>query len=209
MVTKKQEINEFFSQPTIDVAQNLLGKLLVYEYEGNTLAGYITETEAYLGIEDQACHSFLGKRTPKVEAMYQAAGTIYVYTMHTHNMLNFVTEELDDPQAVLIRSVEPVTGIDIMAENRQKDGSQLTNGPGKLTKAFSITRGLNQQHLSNSQLCLDLANNQTPKKIMTSPRIGIPNKGEWTDKLLRYYVAGNPYVSGIRKRELLTNSWVI
>ncbi len=206
--SKQMEMQTFFAAATTDVAQNLLGKLLVYSNNGVLLTGYIVETEAYLGIEDQACHSYLGRRTPKVEAMYQVAGTIYIYTMHTHVMLNLVTGAKNDPQAVLIRAIQPVKGLEQMVARRQQDGYNISNGPGKLTQALGITRSLNGTHLTSGSLMLDLTKPLTPKKISQTPRIGIPNKGVWTEKLLRYHVVGNPYVSGMKKRELQDNSWL-
>jgi DNA-3-methyladenine glycosylase len=102
---------DFVNETTEDIARELLGKLLIHQTPDGIYSGYIVETEAYVGVEDMACHTYEGKRTPKVESMYQTGGTIYIYTMHTHTMLNIVTKEKGDPQAVLIRAVEPADGI--------------------------------------------------------------------------------------------------
>ena len=144
---KRQKIKEFFKQDTILLAKNLLGKLILIKKDGKILGGYIVETEAYLGTEDKACHSFEGKRTPKIEALFGEAGTVYIYTMHTHKMLNIVSCEKGNPQAVLIRGIEPVINVKKMIENRGKEGVLVSNGPGKLTKAMGISDGFNMSEI--------------------------------------------------------------
>ena len=186
------------------------------------------ETEAYLGTEDKACHSFEGKRTPKIEALFGEAGTVYIYTMHTHKMLNIVSCEKGNPQAVLIRGIEPVINVEKMIENRGKEGVLVSNGPGKLTKAMGISDGFNMseiyeikknlekelgklnyniENMRENTLYIDFENSKVPKQIKISERIGIPNKGIWTEKELRYFVAGNKYVSGMKKAEYNDNCW--
>ena len=219
---------KFFKQDTISLAKNLLGKLILVKKDDEILGGYIVETEAYLGAVDKACHGFEGKRTPKVEALFGKAGTVYIYTMHTHKMLNIVSCEEGNPQAVLIRGVEPVINVERMVENRGKSGILVSNGPGKLTKAMGISDKFNKSNISeitrnfqkitqeinyNSKniqenvLYIDFENSKIPKKIEISARIGIPNKGVWTEKQLRYFVAGNKYVSRMKKSEFNDNCW--
>lgn len=191
---------DFIHPSTITTAKNLLGQLLVYESPRGLVSGYIVETEAYLGKEDGACHSYLGKRTPKLESMYGRGGTIYIYSMHTHLMLNIVTKAINEPEAVLIRGLEPVKNKSLMEVNRGKTGVELSNGPGKLTKALGISKELDGQLLGGKLSIVSKANRQ-PFEISQSSRIGIPNKGSWTTKPLRFFVTGHPYVSGQRKRE--------
>ena len=219
---------KFFKQDTISLAKNLLGKLILVKKDDEILGGYIVETEAYLGAVDRACHGFEGKRTPKVEALFGKAGTVYIYTMHTHKMLNIVSCEEGNPQAVLIRGIEPVINVERMVENRGKSGILVSNGPGKLTKAMGISDKFNKSNISeitrnfqkitqeinyNSKniqenvLYIDFENSKIPKKIEISARIGIPNKGVWTEKQLRYFVAGNKYVSRMKKSEFNDNCW--
>ena len=219
---------KFFKQDTISLAKDLLGKLILVKKDDEILGGYIVETEAYLGAVDRACHGFEGKRTPKVEALFGKAGTVYIYTMHTHKMLNIVSCEEGNPQAVLIRGIEPVINVERMVENRGKSGILVSNGPGKLTKAMGISDKFNKSNISeitrnfqkitqeliyNSEnmkenlLYVDFENSKIPKKIEISERIGIPNKGVWTEKQLRYFVAGNKYVSGMKKSEFNDNCW--
>ena len=219
---------KFFKQDTISLAKDLLGKLILVKKDDEILGGYIVETEAYLGAVDRACHGFEGKRTPKVEALFGKAGTVYIYTMHTHKMLNIVSCEEGNPQAVLIRGVEPVINVERMVENRGKSGILVSNGPGKLTKAMGISDKFNKSNISeitrnfqkitqeinyNSKniqenvLYIDFENSKIPKKIEISARIGIPNKGVWTEKQLRYFVAGNKYVSRMKKSEFKDECW--
>ena len=219
---------KFFKQDTISLAKDLLGKLILVKKNDEILGGYIVETEAYLGSVDRACHGFEGKRTPKVEALFGKAGTVYIYTMHTHKMLNIVSCEEGNPQAVLIRGIEPVINVERMVENRGKSGILVSNGPGKLTKAmgisdkfnksniFEITKNFhkitqelnyNSENMKENLLYVDFENSKIPKKIEISARIGIPNKGVWTEKQLRYFVAGNKYVSRMKKSEFNDNCW--
>ena len=201
---------DFIQQSTVVVAKELLGKKLLVNHDGVLVGGYIVETEAYVGVDDMACHCYNGKRTPKVESMYLKGGTIYVYTMHTHQMVNIVTKNKDEPEAVLIRAIEPVDNIDMMIHNRKVAGINVSNGPGKLTKAMRITKEFNGVLINESQLILDETNCMKPYNIIVSPRIGIPNKGKWTNELLRFYVEGNPYVSKIPKKSMKNaiDTWI-
>ena len=194
---------DFVSQSTAEYAQWLLGKKLLFHNGSHCLGGYIVETEAYLGVTDEAAHSYNGKRTPRVESMYQIGGTIYVYTMHGHNMMNIVMQEAGVPEGVLIRGLEPTAGVEMMMKNRSADMANLTNGPGKLTKALGITRAVDGSMINVGPVRLDLMTSRMPKEIKQSPRIGIPNKGVATDALLRFYVQGNPYVSCLPKSQLV------
>ena len=219
---------KFFKQDTISLAKDLLGKLILVKKDDEILGGYIVETEAYLGAVDRACHGFEGKRTPKVEALFGKAGTVYIYTMHTHKMLNIVSCEEGNPQAVLIRGIEPVINIERMIENRGKEGILISNGPGKLTKAMGIGDAFNKskiceitkkfhkvskksiydiENMQENILYIDFESSKIAKNIGISARIGIPNKGIWTEKELRYFVAGNKYVSRMKKSEFKDECW--
>ena len=219
---------KFFKQDTVSLAKDLLGKLILVKEDDEILGGYIVETEAYLGSVDRACHGFEGKRTPKVEALFGKAGTVYIYTMHTHKMLNIVSCEEGNPQAVLIRGIEPVINVERIIKNRGKSGILVSNGPGKLTKAMGIGDVFNKskiceitkkfqkvskksiydiENMEENILYIDFENSKIPKNIDISARIGIPNKGIWTEKELRYFVAGNKYVSRMKKSEFNDNCW--
>lgn len=204
MVKKMEEIKKIFAQEkTTDIAASLLGMYLEHDTPNGKLAGYIVDCEAYLGPEDEAAHSFSMRNTPRLAAMYQKAGTIYLYTMHTHLILNLVTQKEGIPQGVMIRGVEPVTGLEQMQINRGgKTGPTLTDGPGKLVAALGITKDLYGQSIFSSSLHLVAGKSRQPKKIERLPRIGIPNKGIWTEAPLRYVVAGNPYISKQKKNQM-------
>ncbi|MCG7338192.1 DNA-3-methyladenine glycosylase [Staphylococcus sp. ACRSN] len=193
---------DFLHRDTVTIAKDLLGVRIIYHDDNQLFTGYIVETEAYVGTKDQAAHGYKGKRTPKVESLYKNGGTIYAHVMHTHLLINFVTQKDGVPEGVLIRAIEPEEGIETMARHRGKSGFELTNGPGKWTKAFNIPRFLDGSKLNEGRLSIDTKNRKYPVQIEASPRIGIPNKGEWTSKPLRYTVQGNPYVSRMKKSEM-------
>ncbi|CAM3152985.1 3-methyladenine DNA glycosylase [Staphylococcus argensis] len=194
---------DFINNETIQTAKDLLGVQVIYEDDDQTYTGYIVETEAYLGFQDQAAHGFKGNRTPKVESLYKLGGTIYAHVMHTHLLINFVTRTEGVPEGVLIRAVEPEQGIERMRENRNKDGYELTNGPGKWTKAFNVPRRLDGSRLNEGRLKIDIKHRKHPRDIVEDARIGIPKKGEWTEKPLRFTVKGNPFVSRMRKSDMM------
>lgn len=185
---------EFYQKPTLDLAKALLGCELVKETEEGLASGYIVETEAYLGAEDRAAHSFNNKRTKRTEIMFGPAGNAYTYVMHTHCLFNVVSGPIGTPEAVLIRAVEPVRGLDLMEKRRvgrkQKD---WTNGPGKLTKALGINQGDYGHALLREPLYI--RSGDTPEQISEGKRIGIDNSGEARDYPYRFWVTGNKYVS--------------
>ncbi len=184
----------FYLQPTIELAQSLLGCLMVKETDQGITAGFITETEAYLGPTDRAAHSFNYRRTKRTEIMFADPGHIYTYVMHTHCLVNVVSAEKEQPEAVLIRALEPYAGIPLMKERRGlEDIRKLTNGPGKLTKAMGITMN-DYGHTFHSSSLL-ICKGYTPGMISSGPRIGIDNSGEAKDYPYRYWISGNYSVS--------------
>ena len=195
--------SNFFKRDTVEVAKNLLGKKIIRNISGNFFCAKIVETEAYLGLEDRACHSYGGNITKRNEILYKEAGTIYVYLIYgMYNLLNIVTKNENDPEAVLIRAVEPIENIDAMAVNRfgkiYKDLSSyqkknLTNGPGKLTMAMGIDRALNGKILSQDYLYIE--EGEDVRNIIETKRIGIDYAGEDANLPLRFYIEDNPYVS--------------
>ena len=185
----------FYARPALVVAPACLGKILVFEQEGQVLAGRIVETEAYLGLRDRAAHSYGGRRSPRTEVMYGEAGHAYVffvYGMHFH--LNLVTDAPGCPTAVLIRAVEPLLGEEVM-QRRRKSSSQrlLTNGPGKLCQSFAITRAQNGWDLCDGPLYL--SQGPSPKRIVRSARIGVDYAGMWARRLLRFCDADSDCLS--------------
>lgn len=191
----------YASAPTDQIAQKMLGMLLTYQSPQGLVGGWIVETEAYMGQLDSAAHAFKGRRTASNEPLYGPPGTVYIYSIHGRYLLDVAAQPKDVPQGVLIRAVEPFVGQEIMMKNRTKTGWDLTNGPGKLMEAFGISdKKMNFEIFGDSKLNIDQHRKKTPKKIGVSNRVGVSNQGDWAVKPLRYFVAGNPYVSGMKKR---------
>ena len=165
---------KFYRRDTLQVARKLLGKKLVRRINGLELSGMIVEAEAYCGREDSACHAHRGK-TLRNSVMFGKPGHAYVYfTYGMHYMLNLVTEEEDNPCAVLIRAIVPLDGIEAMEARRKKKGALLTNGPAKLCQALSIDKSLNGWDVtSGSELWVEDYKKIPVKSIISTPRIGI------------------------------------
>lgn len=203
----EQVINYFNTESTENIAKYLLGMYLEHETSEGKLGGYIVDCEAYLGPDDDAAHSYGMRDTPRVRAMYEKPGTIYLYTMHTHLILNMITQPVGMPQGVMIRGFEPVEGMEQMILNRHgRMGAAVSDGPGKLVEALGITRDLYGESIFSSSLHLVPEKRRIPKQIDALPRIGIPNKGVWTEKPLRFVVRGNPYITNQRKNLIEENN---
>ena len=186
---------EFYLNPTVQVARDLIGSLLARRLpDGRLLSGTIVETEAYV-TGDPASHAF-GGRTPRNAAMWGPPGSAYVYLSYgMHQMLNIVCGPEGVGEAVLIRALEPVEGIEAMRAARGGIESRfaLTNGPGKLAQALLITRAeLNGVDVTRAGGDIALYPRRTQPDISAGARIGI-TKG--TEFPYRFFVAGNPYVS--------------
>lgn len=191
---------------TLDVAKQLLGKEIVSYTDGIVTSGYITEVEAYLGLDDKASHTYSGKKTKKNEMMFNDCGHLYVYTMHGHHCMNILTREKEFPEGVLIRGIEPVTNIDIMIERRGRD-SNISDGPGKLTQALGVRRDTHNGIPLNTGI-IDLKEGKTPKEISATKRIGIDTKEEAVDYLYRFIVKGNKNVSRFRGQISENGGWI-
>jgi len=165
---------KFYRRDTLRVARELLGKKLVRRINGLDLSGVISETEAYCGRTDSACHAYRGK-TARNAVMFGKPGHAYVYfTYGMHYMLNLVTEEEGNPCAVLIRAIVPLTGIKTMEVLRNRQGPELTNGPAKLCQALSIDKSLNGRDVTlGHELWVEDYREISAKSIISTPRIGI------------------------------------
>lgn len=196
---KKRFSKSFFSKDALTVAEDLLGHYLIRIINGKRVAGIIVETEAYCGAIDKGCHAFGNKKTDRTEPMFMEAGISYIYLIYgLNNCLNVVTDKIDSPHAVLIRAVEPVEGLNIVKTNRPKikKTEDLTNGPGKLCKAFDIDRSLNKLDMINGHTLFIEKNPEMPDfKVISAKRVGIDYAEEFKDKLWRKYISGNPFVS--------------
>jgi len=176
--------------PANEAAQRLLGSLLVREIDGRRLVGRIVEVEAY-DQADMASHSFNG-RSPRNDVMFGPAGHLYVYfTYGMHYCCNVVTGKEGEGSAVLLRAIEPLEGLDIMAENRGR-ADNLCSGPARLTQALSINKSLNGHDLTKEPLLLSMRPALLPAEIATTPRIGITAA---KDCLRRFYIKNNGFVS--------------
>lgn len=189
----------FFTQPTRQLAQALLGCRLVRRWNGRRLSGVIVEAEAYIGENDLACHARSG-RTTRTEVMYGQPGLAYVYfTYGLHWMLNIVSERQDFPAAILIRALEPIEGIDaLMRQRGSRPITDLCSGPAKLTQALRIDRTLNGVDLCDrrSNLWLEPDRSIPTRSIAHGPRIGLGATPEpWLSKPWRFWVKANPFVS--------------
>ena len=196
MTIEKQPINRrFYTRDTLKVAKAILGKVLVRRTPLEVFTGKIVETEAYRGTDDPASHSFRGK-TNRNEVMFGKPGIAYVYfTYGNHHCLNIVTERTDIPAAVLIRSIEPLKGIETMKRNRSVEKIiDVASGPGKLTKAFQITREDNNIDVTDfsSNISIHTPVEEKSFQIVQTTRIGIRLAQEFP---WRFYIKENPHVS--------------
>lgn len=184
---------EYYQQEyVVALARDMIGKVLVTQ-EGNKLtSGIITETEAYNGITDKASHAFGGLRTQRTEIMYAEGGVSYVYLCYgIHHLFNVVTGKKDVPQAVLIRAIQPLKGIQYLLSRRNASENKpgLFVGPGKVTKALGI--GMNHNAISLTSKIIWLEDDQikiSPKQIHVGPRIGVDYAGEDAKLPYRFWV---------------------
>lgn len=175
---------DFYDRDTIDVAHDLLGKLLVRRGGDLMRVGKITEVEAYLGPHDQAAHTSRGL-TPRTRVMFGPPGYAYVYLIYgMHHCMNVVTDKEGHGSAVLLRALEPVANL-----------SDNTRGPGRLCKAMSINLSHYGHDLCSDELFIALPDAPEPFNVVARPRIGVDYAGEWAHKPLRFYIECNPYVS--------------
>jgi DNA-3-methyladenine glycosylase len=197
---KKLNADFYLSKNVLRTAKELLGKIIVTNIDGICTSGRIVETEAYVAITDKASHSYGGKRTSRNEHMYAKGGVSYVFICYgMHHLFNVVTNEKDIPDAVLIRAVEPVKGVEDMLIRTGKKAADytLTKGPGNVSKALGISKIHSGIPLKGNEIFIaDDGFALSPRAIAVSKRIGIDGAGE--DALLpyRFYVRGNKYVSG-------------
>lgn len=200
---KKIPLSFYTRKDVVAIAKDLIGKIIVTNFNGSITSGRIVETEAYVALTDKASHSFGGKRTARNEHMYAAAGTAYVYICYgLHQMMNVVTNDENIPDAVLIRAVEPLKGIDIMLKRTGKPAldKTLTRGPGNVGKALGIFKHHSGNDLLGNKIYLmDDHLKINEEQIGRSVRIGVESAG--ADSLLpyRFYLKGNKYVSGKNK----------
>jgi DNA-3-methyladenine glycosylase len=194
---------EFYTRKdTLLVARQLLGcRLVVPANDGARVSGMIVETEAYMGPEDRAAHSYGHRRTPRTETMYGLGGAAYVFFIYgMYYQFNVVAGRAGVPHAVLLRALEPLEGIEQMRERRPvKRDRDLTNGPGKLCMALGLDRSFDAADLLGERVWIEAAERKlAPRQIMSGPRIGIDYAADYIDKPWRFWVKDNAYVSKLR-----------
>ncbi len=182
---------EFYAQDAATVARQLLGKQLIHELAEGLVAGMIVETEAYRSHDDPGCHAARGK-TARNAPMFEQGGLAYVYFIYgMHHCFNVVTGPEGVGEAVLIRALAPLQGVDLMIRNRRQDKVPLLcSGPGKLSQAFCIDMNCNRQNLREKPLYI--VEGEEVQDITVTTRIGLTRGSHL---LLRYYSSGSPFVS--------------
>jgi DNA-3-methyladenine glycosylase len=197
---KKLDHSFYNRKNVVQIAKELLGKILVTQFDGVRSSGRIVETEAYNGVEDRASHAFGGRRTARSEHIYGGAGTVYVYICYgMHHLFNVITNEKDIPHAVLIRALEPIEGVEYMLKRTGKLLSDytLTKGPGNLALAMGMSKKHTGGDLFSEEIFIeDDGLRYKRDQIVTTKRIGVESAREDADLLYRFIVKGNPYVSG-------------
>ena len=193
---------EFYQRANVlQIAKELLGKILVTRWNGIETSGRIVEVEAYNGVVDKASHASGGRRTNRNEVMYGKGGVAYVYLCYgIHHLFNVVTNKQETPHAILIRALEPLKGIDIMLKRTAKEklDHTLTKGPGNVSRALGISFKQHSGHslLSNDLFIAEDGFVMNKKELASSARIGVDYAGDDASLPYRFYIKGNPFVSG-------------
>ncbi|MDF2634902.1 MAG: 3-methyladenine glycosylase [Pelosinus sp.] len=206
-VTLKQEgvylrklTRAFYERETLVVAKDLLGKYLVHNTPAGKTVGKIVEVEAYIGsssFNDAASHAYDEKYTNRTKVMFGKGGHAYVYLIYgVHFCMNIVTNQENYPEAVLVRALEPVEGMDIMKRRRTTDKTlDLCSGPGKLCQAMGITKIENGIDLCGEKMYLLKGEALSPENIAVTPRINIEYAKEAREYPWRFIIKDNPFVS--------------
>ncbi|MGM7702488.1 DNA-3-methyladenine glycosylase [Pseudalkalibacillus sp. Hm43] len=199
MVTK-----HFFTQDTLTLARELLGMELIHNTPKGVLSGKIVEVEAYKGPEDKAAHSYGGRRTTRTEVMYGPPGHVYMFLIYgMHHCFNIVTGPVSKPEAILIRGLEPTEGTDRMLNNRYGTKERytntqirnLSNGPGKLSRAMGFDMSHYGLPLIGSEITLRDYKQIPDSEVEVGPRINIDYAEEHVGLPYRFSIKSNPYVS--------------
>lgn len=194
----KLEREFYLRDDTIQIAKDLLGKLLVVPTSANErVSGMIVETEAYLGAIDKAAHSYGNRRTKRTETMFAIGGTAYIFFIYgMYYQFNVVVGAVDSPHAILIRAVEPIENCEIIRERRGKmPEKNLTSGPGKLCIALGIDKSFNNEDLLDEKVWLEEYKTFSDAEISSGKRIGIDYAEEFAEKPWRFWVKDNEFVS--------------
>ena len=185
----------YTSNNILKTAKQLLGKILCTNINNKLTTGKIVEVEAYLGINDKACHSYNNKRTKRTAPMFEKGGIAYVYLCYgIHYLFNIVCNKKNIPDAILIRAIHPMHGVDIMcSRTNKKSEKRIGSGPGKLSKALGIDMTLNGKSIEGDNLWIE--NHSISGDVVAKERIGVEYAGEDSKLLRRFYIKGSPFVS--------------
>jgi len=191
----------FYNRPdVVEIARELLGKILVTRFDNLLTSGRIVETEAYAGIVDKASHAYGGRRTKRTEIMYKSGGVAYVYLCYgIHHLFNVVTNLEEIPHAILIRALEPLDGIEIMLRRtgKNKPDETLTRGPGNLSRAMGIFSQHNGVPLNGKEIFIADDGYRIAKKDITATRrIGVDYAAEDAQLPYRFTLKTSKYLSG-------------
>jgi DNA-3-methyladenine glycosylase len=192
------------SDDVTGIARDLLGKILVTRFDGQLTAGRIVETEAYMGPIDRASHAWNNRRTARTEVMFSAGGVAYIYLCYgIHHMMNVVTGPAGQPHAVLIRALEPLAGLDVMARRRDLavDHPRMTVGPGALSRAMGLHVQWSGTSMTRreSPLWIEEAAPVSPSLVCAGPRIGVDYAGDAAAWPWRFFIRDSAWVSARRK----------
>lgn len=187
---------EFYLRSGLEVARDLIGKQLVHRTPDGTTKGIIVEVEAYMGHADAAAHSYKAPSGGRTAVQYGSGGYAYIYTIYgLHNCMNVVANRPGCPEAILIRSLEPTDGINLMQQRRQKQSLRhLCNGPGKLAQAMGITKEQYGADLCGEELYIESVNNPIPQ-IVADKRINVDYAGEAAHYPWRFLLKDSGFVS--------------
>ena len=196
---KKLDISFYDRKDVVQIAKELLGKILITQVEGIRCSGRIVETEAYAGVYDRASHAFGGRRTARSEHLYGGPGTVYVYICYgMHHLFNVITNKKDIPHGVLIRALEPMEGVGQMLIRSGKELSDftITKGPGNLARAMGISKLYTGGDLFSEEIFIaDDRLRYKKDQIGITKRIGVESAREDAELPYRFIVRGSPYVS--------------
>lgn len=196
---------DFYQRDALSVAKEILGDYLVREVDGRKIKAIIVETESYIGALDKACHAYNYKKTERTKPLFEEGGIAYVYLIYgLYHCLNIVTNIKDEPEAVLIRAIEPIDNLDYLSNVRfnksydeltKTQKKNLTNGPSKLCTALNITKKENYMEFSKEGSLYIESNPDKNFEIVETTRIGIDYAEEAKDFPWRFYIKDNMYVS--------------
>lgn len=196
---KKLDHSFYDRRNVVQIAKDLLGKILVTQFDGIRTSGRIVETEAYNGVVDRASHAYGGRRTNRSEHIYGGPGTVYIYIIYgMHHLFNVVTNKKDIPHAILIRALEPLEGINYMLKRVRKplQDYTLTKGPGNLARALGLSKMHTGGNLFSEEIFIEDDGLRYKKdEILITHRIGVEYAGMDAQLPYRFIVKGNRYVS--------------